>query len=419
MTDRTPPKHANEPHRPPFLLTAGLLTGLALMLAAGLVGPSAARADIDLPSGFRKFETRYYIMYTDLPVEKAREAAVRMTCMAEEYHSRTKGFAGAIKRKLPFMLCSSRVDYHKLGGIPGSAGVYIQGRALMALGSGPSMWHVVQHEGFHQFVHMVIGGRIPIWVNEGLAEYFGSGVWTGDGLVTGVADPRRVKRVQGYIKANKILPMLAMLKMSHQEWNAALAMRNYDQAWSMVHFLVHAEKGKYRKAFRKFINDISRRRDWAKAYVRRFGRDTKAFEKKYSEYWMNWKRDNYEDRISRAVVETLTSYLARSEILNQDHPDANSLFSAITKGEVQVDPKKQARLWLPNSLGQQTVKQSASRGKWTLTRPGKGEHGKVKLTLTAKDGTIFTGTYTLQRGKRPDIDVDITQSKGKTDDEAD
>jgi hypothetical protein len=281
------------------------------------------------------------------------------------------------------------------------------------------MWHVVQHEGFHQFVHMVIGGRIPIWVNEGLAEYFGSGIWTGDGLVTGVADPRRVRRVQAYIKAKKILPMLQMLKMTHQEWNAQLAMRNYDQAWSMVHFLVHAENGKYRKAFGQFINDISRRRNWVKAYVRRFGRNTKAFEKKYAEYWMNWKRDSYEDRTSRAIVETLTSYLARSDMLQQNHADANSLFAAIAKGEVQVDPRKQARLWLPNSLGQRVVKRAPSRGTWTLTRPEEGERGKVALTLTAKDGTVFKGTYTLRRAKRPEIDVDITQPEGKTDTDAD
>jgi hypothetical protein len=401
------------------LMPGGLACLALLAVAAVLVGPSEARADLDLPGGFQKFQTAYYIMYTDLPIAKAREAAVRMTCMAEEYHSRTKGFGGVIKRKLPFLLCSGRDEYEKLGGIPGSSGVYMRGKALMAVGSGPSMWHVVQHEGFHQFVDMVIGGRIPIWVNEGLAEYFGSGIWTGDGLVTGVAPPRRVKRVQGHIKNKRILPMLQMLKMTHREWNAKLAVRNYDQAWSMVHFLVHAEDGKYRKAFSKFINDISRRRNWERAYVRRFGKDTDAFEKKYSEYWMNWKKDRYEDRYSRAVVETLTSYLARSELLAQKHADAGSLFDAIAKGTVQVDPKKNPRLWLPNSLGQSIVKRAPSRGEWALNRPEEGEHGKVSLTLTAKDGTVFKGTFTLRRNKRPDVDVDITRPKGKEDDDAD
>jgi hypothetical protein len=412
MTQDTRPR-TSRPYRTATAWLTALIAATAL-----LGGASGARGDIDLPKDYRKFQTPYYIMYTDLPIEKAREAAVRMTCMAEEYHSRTKGFGGAIKRKLPFLLCSSRSDYQKLGGVPGSAGVYIYGRALMAVGSGSSMWHVVQHEGFHQFVHMVIGGRIPIWVNEGLAEYFGSGIWTGDGLVTGVANPRRVRRVQGHIKGKKILPMLQMLKMTHKEWNAKLAMRNYDQAWSMVHFLVHAEEGKYRKAFGKFINDISRGRDWERSYVRRFGKDTDAFEKKYSEYWMNWKKDSYEDRVSRAIVETLTSYLARAELLGQQHTDVKSFFEAVSKGNAQVDPKKRPRLWLPNSLGQGAVKRANSRGEWSLTRPEEGESGKVTLTLTAKDGTVFKGTYTLPRGKRPDVDVNIAQPEGKEDSDA-
>ena len=50
-------------------------------------------------------------------------------------------------------------------------------------------WHTVQHEGFHQFAHVVIRGDLPIWVNEGLAEYFGEAVFTGDGFVSGVIPP--------------------------------------------------------------------------------------------------------------------------------------------------------------------------------------------------------------------------------------
>ena len=45
------------------------------------------------------YQTKYYVMHTDLPVPEAREAAIRMTRMAEEYHERTKAFSGT-KRQL-------------------------------------------------------------------------------------------------------------------------------------------------------------------------------------------------------------------------------------------------------------------------------------------------------------------------------
>ena len=33
---------------------------------------------------------------------------------------------------------------------------------------------------------------MPTWLNEGLAEYFGEGIFTGDGFVTGVISPERL-----------------------------------------------------------------------------------------------------------------------------------------------------------------------------------------------------------------------------------
>jgi hypothetical protein len=45
--------------------------------------------------------------------------------------------------------------------------------AYVPAGASALGWHVVQHEGFHQFVAQVIRGDMPIWANEGLAEYFG------------------------------------------------------------------------------------------------------------------------------------------------------------------------------------------------------------------------------------------------------
>jgi hypothetical protein len=42
----------------------------------------------------------------------------------------------------------------------------------------------------------VIGGELPIWVNEGMAEYFGEGIFTGDGFITGVIPPKRLRMIK-------------------------------------------------------------------------------------------------------------------------------------------------------------------------------------------------------------------------------
>src|SRR5262249_6657014 len=135
---------------------------------------------------------------------------------------------------------------------------------------GQYTWHTIQHEGFHQFARAVIGGELPIWVNEGLAEYFGEGVFTGDGMVTGVIPQDRLERVRDLINSKRFKGMKEMMLLPHSEWNKKLKMENYDQAWSMVQFLAHGENGKYQRAFGGFMRSLSTGHQWQQAWQANF-----------------------------------------------------------------------------------------------------------------------------------------------------
>jgi hypothetical protein len=157
-----------------------------------LIAPLLAGAG-EMPA----YESRYYTIYTDLDPQAAREASVRMTRMAEEYYARTKDFSGAISQRMPFYLYKNAADFHALGVPQKSAGYFNpSSHELVAKADnlGPRTWHVVQHEGFHQFAHFVIRGKIPAWLNEGLAEYFGEALFTGDSFVSGVIPQWRLER---------------------------------------------------------------------------------------------------------------------------------------------------------------------------------------------------------------------------------
>src|SRR4051812_49116403 len=100
----------------------------ALVLVAVCVVVAAPRASAqragrgteDLPPGMKQYDSPYYIVYTDLDPERAQEALLRMTRMAEEYHERTKEFSGAIRQKFPFYLFTKKEDYYAAGAPPGS-----------------------------------------------------------------------------------------------------------------------------------------------------------------------------------------------------------------------------------------------------------------------------------------------------------
>lgn len=370
-----------------------LILGLSCLAATG-----ADRAD-KMPV----YQSPYYVIHSDLDKDAVREAAARMTSMAEEYNRRTKDFAGQIRSKQPFYLFSKADDYYAAGGMAGSAGMY-NGKALMAIAAadGRDVWHVVQHEGFHQFVNMVIGGRMPIWVNEGLAEYFGLGQWTGDDLLTGLIPPGRLARVKEMINKKQTLPFLDMVVMEQSQWNGALDIRNYDQAWSMIHFLVHADGGKYQKALSGFIGDVGRRRPVKQAFIERFGRDTVAFQKRYNDWWLGLDENPTKDLYTMATAQTLTSFLARAAASNQKFKDIEEFWTAAKDGKLQNDTKQ----WLPQTLLEGALEHAKGNETWSLDVSA----ARPRLLLTTPEGMIFTGTFVL--GNHSVSDVVVRMSKG-------
>jgi len=379
-----------------------------VLVFSAAVAALATTAWAGIPSAVQKklarVNTPYYVIYTDLPLGDVREAAVRLTAMAEEYHERTKGFSGAIRSRLPFYLFRQAADYYLAGGPVGSVGVF-RGSELMAIANpalGGKLWHVLQHEGFHQFAHFCISRRLPVWVNEGLAEYFGEGIWTGDGFVTGVLPSGRVGRVKKLISGGGLAPFEQMLTKSLTEWNEDLNIRNYDQAWSMVHFLVHAADGRYRNAFSGFVNDIARHRPWKQSFAQRFGTNVEAFQKTYEKWWLDLPADAGRDLYTQTVVRTLTSYLARAASQGQTFDDAEAFFQAAREDQL----KARSDQWLPPALLAEALEQAGKREGWSLEKKG----SSVRLVLTEGDGTKFIGRYELAGKKVRKVGVEIIPS---------
>jgi hypothetical protein len=407
----------------PFLLTALLVCA---MLSAGQPRKAGGNDPRTLDGQLKPTESRYYMIYTDVDADSAKEAVIRMTKMAEEYHDRTsKLFRGQINKKLPFYLYANGADYNRAGGMTGTAGVF-NGEALMAMAIparrggvggavGPETWHVVQHEGFHQFVRSVIRGDIPIWVNEGLAEYFGEGIFTGDGMITGVIPPERLARVQARFKlsgANGFPSIKTMMAMSHDEWNRAMqtgqnakAGANYDMGWTMVHFLAHAENGKYQDTFANFLVLVGNGRSWEQAWQKSFG-SVEGFEEKWKTYWTELPENPTADLYAQAAVSTMTAFAARAATQKQVFESFDTLLATDPK-DLKYNPAD----WLPPSLFASTRDSvSKLRGQgcvFTLVQP-KGSSPSIQCATA--DGAKFTGTCSTSGGRAGKVNVDITKA---------
>jgi hypothetical protein len=330
-----------------LLITLGLLNFAPPLPAAAPNRQTDSQTDASLTH----YTSPYYDVYSDLEPERVQEAILRMTRMAEEYHARTSEFSGVIRTKFPFYLFKSPEDYYAAGGLPGSAGVFMVrgGEAkLMAIAGEKNSsftWHVVQHEGFHQFANAVIGGDLPAWLNEGLAEYFGEGIYTGDGMVTGLVSPRRCKHVQESIRNHRFKSIQSMMLLSLRQWNNELDGQNYDMAWSMVHFLAHGDNGKYQAAFSSFVREIGQHRAWDKAWEDNFG-SADGFEKRWNEWWLAQDPWVTKDLYVKATISTMASYVGRAAVQKQTFDNLDEFTQAAKAGTIKIAKDD----WLPPTL---------------------------------------------------------------------
>ncbi len=382
--------------------TAAAVSSLLLVLTVVTLAGGQAK-----PAELRTYETRYYVIHTDVGREAAREAELRLSRMAEEYHRRTRDFSGEIRKKFPFYLFTHEADYHAAGGHPTSAGEYdpnAQSLKTFTGGAEPNLatWHTVQHEGFHQFADHVIGRNLPIWANEGLAEYFGEALFTGDGFVAGVDPPWRMKRVRAELGDNRFMPLRELLGLSHKQWNAQLSTTNYDHAWTLVHFLVHGRRGSRQAALSDFIRDTTAGAPSTIAWKKHLG-DIDQFEAEWRAYWTNLPDDPTIDLYAEATLRTLTSFLARATARRQRFESFDAFIAAAEKGELKSTDTD----WLPPALLKDALTRTAEMqkigGRFTLVTDAPRT---PRLFFLDTDGEEMMGRFALKGARVDRVIVD-------------
>ncbi len=142
---------------------------------------------------------------------------------------------------------------------------------------------VMYHEAFHQYVHQLIP-LIPIWLNEGMAEYFGaSEVKKGKVVRTGLIQHGRLSSLRAGIKMGfKPLDFKKIMLMSQGEFYGSSASLYYAQAWSMVHFFF--SQPKLKQVLVDYLEALRKRQSPKQAFEATFGKEDLVQAKK------DWRR---------------------------------------------------------------------------------------------------------------------------------
>lgn len=273
------------------------------LLAIVLIhGTAFAQGRAELPWWDRAKEARCgaYLVRTDLPADEADRLAHHLNVMYAEYSRRLASLPPRAPEMLNVYIFSRYDDYLRTlrarFGVAGegSGGMFF----ITAQGSGLAFWtadlpdrrveHVIQHEGFHQFAFSRFGGDLPLWVNEGLAEFFGQSVLVNRKLILGQSQKRVIDAVREAIETDSYIPFRDMLTMSSERWLQSVISGQagilYEQAWSMVHFLVYGDNGQYVEAFERYLRLLNEGVRSEDAFVRVFGPDVDKFEERWKVY---------------------------------------------------------------------------------------------------------------------------------------
>jgi hypothetical protein len=247
----------------------------------------------------RTLRSAHYLVHTDLDTALAEELAKRLDAMYDEYARRLSIFdAPNPDKKFEVYLFAKREDFMRLtqNRFANVGGVFMPGRNVLAgflEGQGrDGMRRVMQHEAFHQFVHMVISPDLPTWLNEGLAQYFEEGIWNGSHFAFGQVPPRRLRQLKHDIEKKQLISFREMLTMTHDQWekglvsDASRGATQYNQAWAMTHFLIHGANGEDR--YRPRLIDMLRRlhagESGTNAFVAAFSRNVDGFQDRFEEF---------------------------------------------------------------------------------------------------------------------------------------
>jgi tetratricopeptide (TPR) repeat protein len=125
---------------------------------------------------------------------------------------------------------------------------------------------------FHEYVHLHVKDNIPgapLWLNEGLAELYGSLQFSGNDALLGAP----LYPYLHLLREQELLPLNTLFSIGTNSAHYNEQDKTgifYGQSWALVHYLMLGDRGR-QEQFRRFLQQVSRGEDSAKAIEDTYG----------------------------------------------------------------------------------------------------------------------------------------------------
>lgn len=135
----------------------------------------------------------------------------------------------------------------------------------------------------------LVSGKGLMWYHEGLASYYGGssireGRFEAGSYLSGGQSEVTLKRLQQAILAREALPLDNIVDAGAAEFLGDHYDLFYSQSWMFVHFLQHAQNGKYRARWLKVVADLRRNDGGVEYFKRVFGFAPSHLQEEWQQY---------------------------------------------------------------------------------------------------------------------------------------
>jgi tetratricopeptide (TPR) repeat protein len=140
--------------------------------------------------------------------------------------------------------------------------------------------NIVYHEYVHKLLHLNFT-RMPLWLDEGLAEFFGNTLTRKDGIFVGAPSPRL-----SLLRAKTIYPLQTILSVNQgspyyrDEDKAGMF---YAESWVLTHFLILGPNMGNGQRMNAYLRAIQKQADSQKVFQETFG-NLDEVQKPFSQY---------------------------------------------------------------------------------------------------------------------------------------
>jgi tetratricopeptide (TPR) repeat protein len=141
---------------------------------------------------------------------------------------------------------------------------------------------------FHEYVHLLVKNsfrRAPLWLNEGLAEYYGTFRISNGGKTVTVGEP--IKQHLRVLLEHELLPLETLFAVNNESphyTKPEMRALYYAQSWALVHYLLNGNGGQRRQQVSRYLELLSNGLEVEDAFRRAFQADYGAIEKEFQQY---------------------------------------------------------------------------------------------------------------------------------------